>query len=156
MFKNTHKVKVVAGENGDILQPNSNKPEYGSVRLDQTVFTYRNGFLDRRNKVTFMAGRMEALNEFLTSSNVKAGSELPGCLYTVESFSPLYEGHQPKINPTNGRAVLVDSAMVYEQTYYDETGTKTDSYLDGERTAGEVIKDPTSLKKITDITSMLS
>jgi hypothetical protein len=142
MFKNLFKVKVVAGDNGEVIRPNPNKPEYGSIGFEQNTFTNMNGFLNKRRKVSFLAGSMTELQEFVSTLNLKPGQEVPGCLHTVESFEPLYEGQAPKINPTTGRAVLVDGAQVWEKTYYDPSGEGTDKYFIGKREAGDVIAEP--------------
>jgi hypothetical protein len=145
MFKEGFKVKVV-GENGQVVIPNANKPEYGSIRMEQLVFNYRNGFLNKRNKVAFLAGKQEELNEFVTLMGLKPNVEIPGCLYTIERFAPFYEGQQPKLNPTTGRACLIDGAAVFQHSYYDASGTRQDEYLQGEAAEGYVIADPATLK----------
>jgi hypothetical protein len=139
---NPFTVKVVAGENGDVIQQNPNKAEYGSIMLEQPHYSLRNGFLNARRKVGFIAGTMEELGKFSTAWQLKNGAELPGKLYVVEQFTPFYEDQQPKINPATGRAILVDGAMVYSKTFYDESGNQGDIYQTGEISEGDVITEP--------------
>lgn len=135
-------VKVIAGSNGEVVQQNANKPEYGSIAFAQNGFTLRNGFLNSRRKVAFISGNIEELRGFATGLKFTDGAEVPGKLYTREQFMPYYEGQQAKLNPQTGRAVLVDGAMVFAKTFYDETGTQADVYLNGEITEGDVIAEP--------------
>jgi hypothetical protein len=136
------KVTVLAGENGAVLQPNPNKPEYGSIALEQLVFTTKNGFMNKRRRVAFIAGKVEELSEFLEVSGVKAGSSLPGKLIVHESFHPFFEDQTPKVNPQTGAVMLCDGAPIYQKTFYDESGTMLDNYVQGDIAAGPQIMDP--------------
>lgn len=145
-------ITVVPTETGEVVRQNPNKPDYGSIMLEQIAFTYRNNFLNKRRKVGFIVSNMEDLHEYVEVLNLKPGAELPGNLVVIEQYVPHYDEQKPKINPTNGNAVLVNGAMVYEQVYYDEGGTRFDEFLSGERTAGAKIAEP----KLFEIMSQLT
>lgn len=142
--QNPFTVKVVAGNDGSIIQQNPNKAEYGSIMLEQPHYSLKNGFLNARRKVGFIAGTMDELTKFSNAWGLKSGTELPGKLFIMEQFTPFYEDQQPKINPATGRAVLVDGAAVYSKTFYDESGTQSDVYQMGEITEGDQIAEPSA------------
>lgn len=123
------KVKVVADEQGNVVRVNPDKPDYGSIMLSQLVFAQSTGFMNQRNRVAFIAGKIEDLNAYVEAYGLTPGKELPGRIHVVESFTPHYEGQQPKLNPQNGRVMLYDDAQVYQKSFYDETGTKMDQFL---------------------------
>jgi hypothetical protein len=141
-FKEMFKVKVRADENGNVIQQNPNKPEYGSIGFEQCLATNRNNFLNFTTKVSFISGTMADLEKFAIGYQLKAGMEIPGCLFTEESYRPFWEGQEPKINPSTGHVVLVDGAPVYQKTFYDPTGSKPDVYITGEISQGQKIADP--------------
>jgi hypothetical protein len=142
MFNDHFKVHVAAGTNGNIIQTNPDKPEYGSIMFEQKAYTFRNNFLNARRKVSFLAGTVEELTNFTNTLELTAGGVVPGTLYTVEQFTPFYEGQQPKINPQSGRACLVDGAMIWSKTFYDPTGKAEDVYQTGHFQEGDIVAEP--------------
>jgi len=112
-------------ETGAIITPNPNKPEYGSVRVDQEVKTFTNGFLNRTNRVAFIGGRLEDLNEM----GFKDGQKLPGKIVVKEQLEPFYEGQGPKINPETDEVLTQDDHPIYRNTYYTENMNDQDMLL---------------------------
>ena len=103
-------VKVVAHpETGAVITINANKPEFGNIRVDQTIVSMENGFLNKSNRTAFIAGKIEDLKAL----DLKAGSTLDGKIIRKESFEPMYEGQSAKINPSTDEEVLVDGKNVY-------------------------------------------
>jgi len=138
---------LIAGTEDDVVVVvNENKPDYASMMLEQLVFVNNNGFLNKKRRVAFLTGTVEQMQEFANMMGAAKGKELPGHLYVKETFYPQYEGHQPKCNPRTGRACLVDGALVYWKTYYDDTGTRGDEMITGEVSEGAQIMNPESLE----------
>lgn len=135
-------VRVVPDASGRIVRINQNKPEYGSIEFRQRREQLRRGWVQFKERVTWLAGTIDDLEEFVEFYNLTVDSQLPGKIYTVESFKPFYMDQQPKINPSTGNAVLVDGALVYQQSYYDKTGESEDKYLQGDITVGGKITEP--------------
>lgn len=142
--------------NGQVVQQNPNKPEYGSIGFEQTAFVTKNGFLNTRRKVAFLNGTMDELNTYAEVLSLTEGAELPGRLYVREQFTPYYEGQQPKMNPQTGNAILVDGAMIFSKTFYDETGSQPDVYLNGEIAEGGRVAEPRVAVMPSLISSSLS
>lgn len=149
------KVRVLADKEGNVIQKNPNKEEYGSIGLEQIVFTAVNGFMNKRRRVAFIAGKLEDLQDFVTAAGISAGKELPGKLVVQESFNAFFEDQIPKINPQTGTMMLCDGAPIYQKTFYDESGTALDSYVQGEITNGAVIVDPQSKEVIPTVLQSL-
>ena len=112
-------------ETGAIITPNSNKPEYGSVRVDQEVKTFTNGFLNRTNRVAFIGGRLEDLNKM----GYKDGQKLPGKIVVKEQLEPFYPGQDPKINPETDEVLTQGGHPIYRNTYYTENINEQDMLL---------------------------
>lgn len=142
---NEYCVRVIPDASGRIVRVNANKPDYGSIEFRQRREQLRKGWVQFKERVTWLAGTVDDLEEFVDFYNLSANSMLPGKIYTVESFKPFYMDQQPKINPSTGNAVLVDGALVYQQSYYDKTGNSEDSFLQGETTVGGKITEPKML-----------
>lgn len=136
-----YKIKVVANkENGEIVQQNPNKPEYGSIRFDQEGFIYSGNFLSLKNKVCFTHGKLDELRKFSELMELKDGLELPGVLYILERREPFYPEQEPKINPLTGCVVLIDGAPVYRNCYYDRSGTNPDQLILGVKSIGPILE----------------
>lgn len=120
------KVKIVAHpETGDIVTQNPNKPEYGSVRVDQEVKTFTNGYLNKTKRVAFIGGRMEDLTEM----NFREGQELPGKIIVEERLEPFYPGQSPKINPETEEVLTQGGNPIYRNSFYTEDLTAFDMPL---------------------------
>lgn len=136
------KVEVAANENGEIVQQNPNKPDYGSIALEQRRFSIKNNYLSEKVLKSWLQGTLGDLKRFVEVHELGDRSIIPGTLYTIEQFVPFYESQNPKANPTTGEASLVDGALVYQQTFYDESGTRFDSFIMGETSKGDKIMEP--------------
>ena len=107
-------VKVTANDQGQVVIANTNKPEYGYIRLEQTKATFANGFLNRQKLSALIAGRLEDLE----SMGFEEGQELPGKLVVEETITPGYEGQDPKINPETGEVLEKDGKPIYRNVSY--------------------------------------
>lgn len=150
------KVRIVPNEAGEIVQQNPKKPEYGSIMFRQTKFVYKGNFLSQREKVNFTHGKLDELQKYVKLMEFKANDELPGNIYTIERKEPFYEDQEPKINPTTGNAVLVDGSFVFQNSFYDQSGTKFDDLLVGIVSVGPKIKEVNVSEDINVITSKLT
>ena len=122
-------VKVgVHPDTGLVITQNPNKPEFGSIRLDYKTATLSGGFSSIGNRSAFIHGRMEDLEAF----GLTAGQELVGKIIKKESFSPFYDGQQPKINPQTNEQVLTNGRPTYLEFQYSEDPKAHDMWIDEE------------------------
>lgn len=112
-------------ETGEIVIPNPNKPEFGSVRIDQEVSSMEDGFLNRQHRVAFLGGRVEDLE----AMGFKAGQTLPGKIVIQEATTPFYDGQQPKINPQTEEVLTTNGQEIYRQAKYTDNLNASDSLL---------------------------
>lgn len=120
-MKNQVKV-AVHPETKVVITKNENKPEFGTIRLDQEVITMENGFLNRTKRSSFLTGKLLDLQTL----GFKEGQVLSGKIVRKESFEPMFVGHTPKINPTSKEEVLIGGKKVYFQDTYTEDETSSD------------------------------
>ena len=125
-------VKVgVHPDTGLVITQNPNKTEFGSIRLDYKTATLSGGFSSIGNRSAFIHGRMEDLEAF----GLRAGQELVGKIIKKESFSPFYEGQQPKINPQTNEQVLTNGRPTYLEFQYIEDPKAHDMWIEEEEEA---------------------
>lgn len=123
-------VKVIAHpETGNVITPNPNKPEFGTVRLDQTVISRENGFINRSSRTSFLHGKIEDLELM----DWKAGQVINGKIVRKQSYEPFYEGQTPKIYPSGhpraGESVLTNGRESYFQDIYTEDMDAYDGWV---------------------------
>lgn len=111
-------------ETGVVITPNPNKPDFGTIRLDQEVVTVRNNFINKSKRSVFVAGNIEVLK----SLDYKAGQLIPGKIIMEESFEPFYDGQSPKINPTTKDVITKEGKPVYFQYILTEDMNATDTF----------------------------
>ena len=70
--------------------------------------------------------------EDLEAFGLKAGQELVGKIIKKESFSPFYEGQQPKINPQTNEQVLTNDRPTYLEFQYTEDPNAHDMWIEEE------------------------
>ena len=95
----SNKVTVVATANNQVVNVNPNNPEYGYVRIGQTISNFNEeGWLTTENRYFLLKGK---LNE-LQSSGISAGLEMTGKLVRQESLEPFNDYSQPKVAGESG------------------------------------------------------
>jgi hypothetical protein len=113
----------------EVVTQNPDKPDYGSIRVDQVITTMENGFLNRSKRVAFIGGKLEDLKEL----GYKAGQVLPGKNVIKESTTPFYDRQQPKINPKTGEVVTINGQEIYRQTVYTADAHAQDELVQHDR-----------------------
>ena len=111
---------------GLVITQNSNKPEYGSIRLDYKTAKLNGGFTSNGNRSAFIHGKIVDLEAY----GLTEGQELVGKIIKKDSFSPLYPNHQPKINPQTNEVVLTDGKPTYFEFIYTEEANAQDIWVD--------------------------
>lgn len=126
-MKNSVKKPVVVKhpETGLIITPSVNKPEFGTIRIDQEANVFNNGFFAVQKRTVFVGGRITDLE----SLGLKDGSTLDGKIIRKESFKPFYENQEPKINPQTNEVILTDGRPTYLQFEYTEDKDASDHWV---------------------------
>lgn len=111
-------------ENG-MIRINDNKPEFGSLMLVSPVTELSpGGFLNKRNKVGFIVGRVEDLEATLAEFKLVDGTDFsvavaPHRIVTLEKLeSEVQENeyYREKINPTTGEVLKKDGITIMWRT----------------------------------------
>lgn len=145
---NAKKVKQIVD---GIIAVNPNKPEYGNIQLRTVVPVLNNGFIRTDTRVAFLPGRVEDLQNLIASYDLKAGDDFNEKCYEVklihkESTSPMYEGQNPKLNPSTAEIVVDENgAAIYRQTI----AVTADSEAKDELVASKKVTAPIASKKET-------
>jgi len=129
-------IVAVHPETKEVITINKNNLEFGTIRVDQIRVSKENGFLNKTKRSAFITGKLEDLK----SENYKAGQILTGTIYRTESRTPLFEGQNPKINPTTKEVHLVDGAPIYFKDYYTENPNAQDILISGVKTSSTIEK----------------
>lgn len=132
-------------ETGSVITKNENKPEFGTIRVDQEVISMENGFLNKTKRSGFITGKLVDLQ----SIGYFDGKVLPGQIIRKESFTPLFTGQTPKINPTTKVEVLVEGRQIYFQDRYTEDMNAKDELLRSTVTATTEVVNETATTEDT-------
>ena len=121
-MKNSVKV-AVHPETKAVVTASKNKPEFGTIRLEETGMRFTGGFVNSTKRSAFIRGKVKDLASFY------AGQELPGQIIAKETRQPQYEGHTPKINQTTSEVISVNGSPVYLSYEYTEDLTAKDQLI---------------------------
>ena len=107
-----------------LIRINPNKPEFGSLMLIAVVASLSNGFMNVRNKVGFIVGRVTDLTALITNFSLKEGDDYsakvaPHRIVTLEKLeSEIGDelGYREKINPTTGEVLTKNGESIYWRT----------------------------------------
>jgi len=108
-----------------LIRINDNKPEFGSLMLISPVTELSaGGFLNKRNKVAFIVGRVEDLQTTITEFKLKEGTDFsvavaPHRIVTLEKLeSEVQENeyYREKINPSTGEVLTKDGETIMWRT----------------------------------------
>jgi hypothetical protein len=108
-----------------MIRINDNKPEFGSLMLISPVTELSpGGFLNKRNKVGFIVGRVEDLEATLTEFKLTDGTDFsvavaPHRIVTLEKLESQVqenEYYREKINPSTGEILKKDGDTIMWRT----------------------------------------
>ena len=123
------KVKVVANENGVVINQSTNNPEYGFVRLEQTrTVIGNNNFIERKTVSTLLQGATSDL----TAMGFYAGQELPGSIVVEESMTPFNKKNPErdlKIAGETGIVCRVGDQPIYRRSTYSTASNAQDTLI---------------------------
>lgn len=113
----THKVKVTADTDGNVINVSKN-PEFGYVRVEQRApIVSQEGWLRITKRSALIHGKLDDLVE----AGFTKEQELPGRIVVKESFDP-FNNINPdkdiKIAGDTGVICRVDDQPIYRQTFY--------------------------------------
>lgn len=107
-----------------LIRVNPNKPEFGSLMLISTVAALSNGFMNVKNRVGFIVGRVADLTNMIKEYGLKEGDDFSAkvgphrivTLEKLESEAPANQGYREKINPTTGEVLTKDGETIVWKT----------------------------------------
>lgn len=113
-------VTVIADNNGNFIGVSKNNPEYGYVRVEQSVVAINDkGWLRLSKRSALIKGKVEDLK----NSGIQANTVLPGKIVIRESHEP-FNLENPdrdlKIAGSTGVICRVGDMPIYRQSFYTE------------------------------------
>ena len=125
----TTKVRVTADVNGNIIGVSQNNPEYGYVRVEQTVSQINpQGWLRNVKRSALIKG----LVKDLVDAGFNEGQELPGRIVVVESLVPFNQENPDrdlKVAGSTGIVCRVDDQPIYRQSFYTSNDNAQDELI---------------------------
>jgi hypothetical protein len=123
------KVVVLADATTKSVINLSNNPEFGFIRVEQSVNQYDdNGFLRRKKLSAIISGPISDLQD----AGYYEGQLLDGKIIVQEAMEP-FNGKNPerdlKVAGSTGIVCRVEGAPVYRRTLYTEKQNLTDSFI---------------------------
>jgi len=121
-----------------LIRVNPNKPEFGSIMLISTVAALSNGFMNVKNKVGFIVGRVADLTGMIKEYSLRDGDDFSAkvgphriaTLERLESEVPANQGYREKINPTTGEVLTKNGESIYWKTEVVAEGSDIqDTYI---------------------------
>lgn len=123
------KVTVTADENGNVVVPSPNNPEYGYVRVEQYANQINDeGWLRIVKRTAFIKGKVDDLMD----QNYHEGFQLPGKIVVKESLTPFYEENPEKdlkIAGDTGVVCRLDDQPIYRQSFFTTNLSATDELI---------------------------
>lgn len=111
-------VKVTANEQGQILVPNTNNPEYGYIRVESKTTQMVNGWANTQTRSALIKGKIEALEAFIEERQLVVGSVLEGKIVVKESLVQPYPTAEPKRAGAEGEVLKKDGQPIYRTQEY--------------------------------------
>jgi hypothetical protein len=133
-----NKVKVVADEFGNVVRVSTNNPEYASIRVEQSTFSFSKGWMRKKARTAFIPGVTEELTEMAKQMKLTDGYELPGQIIIKESLEA-FNAEEPerdiKFAGDTGVSCKFEDQVIYRKTYYTESKNEEDELIDEIRAA---------------------
>lgn len=121
-----NKVTVIESNNGSAINVNPNNPEYGYIRVGQTLNKFnQDGWLQSENRYFLLKGKLDELQ----NSGMNAGHTIPGKLVRQESLEPFDSYSQAKVAGDSGVVCTLKGQPIYSRVVYDGSGTMEDTLI---------------------------
>mgnify|MGYP001017564119 FL=1 len=144
------KVRVAADINGNVIGVSQNNPEYGYVRVEQSVTQISEaGWLKPVKRSALIKGKVEDLAE----AGFVEGHELSGKIIVKESltpFNPENPDRDLKIAGSTGVVCRIDDQPIYRQTFYTSNQEAYDDLITHDNTV-EIREVQIAQKEITSL-----
>jgi hypothetical protein len=144
------KVRVTADINGNVIGVSQNSPEYGYVRVEQSVTQISEaGWLKPVKRSALIKGKVEDLAQ----AGFVEGHELSGKIIVKESltaFNPENPDRDLKIAGTTGVVCTIDDQPIYRQTFYTANQEAYDELITHDNTV-EIREVQIAQKEITSL-----
>lgn len=126
------KVKVVADEFGNVVRVSTNNPEYASIRVEQSTFSFDKGWMRKKARTAFIPGMTNELTEMVKQMNITNDFELSGNIIIKESLQP-FNSENPerdiKFAGNTGVSCKFEDQVIYRKTYYTESMYEEDEII---------------------------
>ena len=126
------KVKVVADEFGNVVRVSTNNPEYASIRVEQSTFSFDKGWMRKKARTAFIPGMTNELTEMVKQLNITDGFELLGNVIIKESLEPFNQENPDrdiKYAGNTGVPCMFEDQVIYRKTYYTESMYEQDEMI---------------------------
>jgi hypothetical protein len=129
------KVTTCTTQSTEIIGKSTNNPDYGYIRVESSegISFGNGGWLNANTKTALIKGKVTDLTTFVQKNRVTVGYEIDGKIVVNESLTPFYEGQQPKIVPSTGEVLFVETAEgkkpIYRQTEFTMDMTRVDEFI---------------------------
>ena len=144
------KVRVTADINGNVIGVSQNNPEYGYVRVEQSVTQISEaGWLKPVKRSALIKGKVDDLAQ----AGFIDGFELSGKIIVKESLTP-FNPENPdkdlKIAGQTGVVCRIDDQPIYRQTFYTSNQEAYDELITHDNTT-EIREVQVAQKEITSL-----
>ena len=129
----TNQVRVIAGQDGQVIQQNQNKPDKFFIQVEEADgISIRGGFLQSAKKtmLTLDVSLKDAASKVFT-----LGKLIPGKIVVKETRTPQWEGHTVCINPTTTQPSLRNGSPYYRSAKYTENINEMDELIPSDNTS---------------------
>lgn len=123
-----NKVKVTADEFGNVIRLSQNNPDYGFVRLEQSVVEIHNGWVRRKSKTAILPGLVSDLKYLAWAE----GEELEGKIVVKETLEPIIKDNLDygvKRAGQDGPICVFEDQPIYRRTYFTMDMEDEDVYI---------------------------
>lgn len=146
------KVRVTADTNGNVIGVSQNNPEYGYVRVEQSVTQISEaGWLKPVKRSALIKGKVEDLAQ----AGFVEGHELSGKIVVRESLTP-FNTENPdkdlKIAGATGVVCRIDDQPIYRQTFFTSNQEAYDELITHDNTT-EIREVQLAQKEMTSLKS---
>jgi hypothetical protein len=125
---NTSKVTVKGNEDGTVISISKNNPEWGSIRVKQTIAEMQNGFVKTKDRYAYVRGTVQ----MLSALDWSVGQQLDGKIVIRESLTPFNPDNASldyKIAGTSGVVCRYNGAPIYRKAFFETNPTKFNDEL---------------------------
>ena len=135
---------VIADDMGNVIRVSENNPEFGFVRLQQSIVEIGRGWANDKSRSALLAGKVETLMKMNLSNNMPIKGKIV-VEESLEPFNSIDPDRDLKYAFSGGPLCVYEDQPIYRKTFFTNNLEEEDTFI--AHTNGDEIREASAAQR---------